>query len=525
MEHITITGEEGVKAFIEAQDEARQQACTTFIASRAALRVAPAAIQFFEFNTTAIGHVLTALVTWHPLVVTSVAAIMPTDEIKSAAFATAANTPAANDAKTPATNDEITHVDRVAYAAVAAFAAVIYAADATATADIWAEVSRDARLWSDHADLADGTLAIDIAPLWSVGNPLEGDWHDLRQQLRDANTPDKRGADWTFWIRWYDDILAGNPQNWDMLHEIATTPEIDWEAPSREVNDKINGIVTRYQLDEAIKNHALDRKVVFNAQTKRLASEDIEVRDLEEIVKSLRTSLRRFVSRVTQDHAGNKMGAYVHVACELWIKRFRKEISKAKDSTSDLAHCVHMNLIELQKIIEIEAFQRDLDVNRLLSELEVIEQQIMVAAPEVLALRKDQNKVKIELYEGEYLLAAKRMTHGMMLDSEGPLEAVMAWVLYTLHDKSASDAQKKAAIGFALGALPRGARELMMNDIDGSDPSKDTNLLKSMGEVGDALHKTDKGIDALQKFAVEGQKLITEGGPWVTEFLSKLSSW
>ena len=117
------------------------------------------------------------------------------------------------------------------------------------------------------------------------------------------------------------------------------------------------------------------------------------------------------------------------------------------------------------------------------------------------------------------------MTHGMMLDCEGPLEAVMAWVLYTLHDKSASAAQKKAAIGFALGALPRGARELMMNDIDGSDPSKDTNLWKRMGEVGDALHKADKGIDALQEFAVEGQELITEGGPWVTEFLSKLSNW
>ena len=63
-----------------------------------------------------------------------------------------------------------------------------------------------------------------------------------------ADTTDPRGADWSFWIRWYDDILEGNPQNWDMLHEIATTPDINWEASSREVNDKINGIVEAYAL-------------------------------------------------------------------------------------------------------------------------------------------------------------------------------------------------------------------------------------------------------------------------------------
>ena len=556
MEHITITDEEGVQAFIEAQEDARKRACATFIASRAALRAVPYAIQIFVFNSTMIKQSMGSIHGLRPFIRSSVAVTMPTDDnflpaAKSAVAAAAALI--ATVIETATLTTDLTEFVKEAFAAAEPSSVAdatdtanavdadkfnitdsVYAAKAAASCsaalalfigDIWAEVSKDAAHWLEHVDYGDGTLAIDIAPLWSVENPLEGDWHDLRQQLRDANTPDKRGADWSFWIRWYDDILAGNPQNWDMLHEIATTPEIDWEAPSREVNDKINGIVTRYQFDEAIKNHALDRKVVFNAQTKRLASENIEVRDLEEIVKSLRTALRQFVSRVTQDHAGNRMGAYVHVACELWIKRFRKEISKAKDSTSDLAHCVHMNLIELQKIIEIEAFQRDLDVNRLLSELEVIEQQIMIAAPEVLALRKDQNKVKIELYEDKYLLEAKRMTHGMMLDCEGPLEAVMAWVLYTLHDKSASAAQKKAAIGFALGALPRGARELMMNDIDGSDPSKDTNLWKRMGEVGDALHKADKGIDALQEFAVEGQELITEGGPWVTEFLSKLSNW
>lgn len=104
----------------------------------------------------------------------------------------------------------------------------------------------------DLADQDDGTLAISIAPLWSKENPLERDWHTLREKLLAADTPDQRGADWSFWVNWYDDILAGNPQNWDMLYEIATTDAIDWNASAREVNDTINQIVERYRLRDEV---------------------------------------------------------------------------------------------------------------------------------------------------------------------------------------------------------------------------------------------------------------------------------
>jgi hypothetical protein len=480
MDQITITDGDAVEAFINAQDDARQQACAVFIASRVALRMAPVAIEFFEFDDHARKRYLTSVMIWRSLLTSGAASTMPTPDVRTSS-------------------------------AAASRASSFFADDA-----VWAEVTRDAALWLGHADQGDGTLSISIAPLWSDENPLDQDWHSLREKLRAADTPDERGADWSFWIKWYDDILAGNPQNWKMLHEIATTPDIDWDASSREVNDKINGIVTLYRLDEAIKNHALDRKVVFNAQSNRLVSEDIEVRDLKDIVKSLRSALRRFVSRVTQDHEGNKMGAYVHAACERWIKRFRAEINKNKVSTSDFAHCLRMNQLELQQIIKNEGLEQNLDLNRLFNELAEVDNQIMVAAPEVLESRKAANRVQIDLNETEYLIAAKRMTHGMMLDSEGSLEKVMAWVPYTLHDTSSSDEQKKTAIAFALGALPRGARELIINDIEGSDPSKDTNLLKRMGEVGDALHKTDKGIDAVQEF-------VAESGPWFADIGKFLS--
>ena len=51
-----------------------------------------------------------------------------------------------------------------------------------------------------------------------------------------------------------------------MLHEIATTPDIDWEASSREVNDKINGIVEAY----ALKNSYYFERIEFSEAKQKL---------------------------------------------------------------------------------------------------------------------------------------------------------------------------------------------------------------------------------------------------------------
>ena len=117
---------------------------------------------------------------------------------------------------------------------------------------IWSETCRDLELWLGSAETEVGALPIDASSLWSGENPLEQDWHNLREKLLAADTPDQRGADWSFWVKWYDDILAGNPQNWDMLHEIATTDAIDWNASVRAVNDRINQIVERYRLRDEV---------------------------------------------------------------------------------------------------------------------------------------------------------------------------------------------------------------------------------------------------------------------------------
>lgn len=252
MERIIIKIADDVKAFIQAQDDARQHACATFIASRAALRVAPAAIQFYEFHNSARERHLTSLVLWRHLLISSVAATVPTDFIKAAARiadAVAADAPVSIETVAKAARASVFAVASSVFAASEAASVARFAARAAGTvaADIWAEVLHDAALWLEHASQRDGTLAITIAPLWSTENPLEHDWHNLSEKLLASDTPDKRGADWSFWVKWYDDILAGNPQNWKMLHEIAIAFDINWKARARKVNDRINGIVEKFE--------------------------------------------------------------------------------------------------------------------------------------------------------------------------------------------------------------------------------------------------------------------------------------
>ena len=73
------------------------------------------------------------------------------------------------------------------------------------------------------------------------------DWPVVREKLlNDSNS--ERGADWSFWVEWYDKILDGDPQDWDLLYEIAVSDDIDWDARPREVNAAIARIVETHRL-------------------------------------------------------------------------------------------------------------------------------------------------------------------------------------------------------------------------------------------------------------------------------------
>lgn len=209
MRDIQITDEESLKAFLDGIEQPRRQQAAVFIAARAALRVAPMLHGFFDLEHNK--EPLTSLPLLRPLLISSVAATMPTDDIKYAAARAAVD------------------------AARAADAARVFDA---ANADSWRATQRDAELWVEHADAETVNLSIDIAPLWDGTNPL--------------------GADWSFWITWYQGILDGTPQNWPLIHEIATTYTINWDAPAQEVNDKINEVIAQFTADANLQEPTSD---------------------------------------------------------------------------------------------------------------------------------------------------------------------------------------------------------------------------------------------------------------------------
>lgn len=263
MERITINNTDDLKAFIEAQKVARQHACAVFIASRTALRVAPDALNDAQFNGSASEFEVFCLHICRVLLISSIlSSKLNIDDrtLKSTLLGSnrfIATRRTLTDKSFAAASAAVMAISgRFAIASIAAQSAArnaetsmlaVYQSSVIAHL-VWAEISHDCALWIEHADRADGTLYIDFAPLWSDKNLLEPQWRVVRNRLLDVDTTDERGANWSFWVKWYDYILAGNPQNWNMLHEIATTDAIEWNASAREVNVTINQIVERYRL-------------------------------------------------------------------------------------------------------------------------------------------------------------------------------------------------------------------------------------------------------------------------------------
>jgi len=263
-----IKDKESLEAWLNDQPEAVRQNCAVFIAARSALRVLPIAVDGYQFSDWSRNSDFTSIPIWRSLITSTVAAIMPTDDLSKVAVTVASNTSfisAASDAhavELSAASATIAVVAAESNADTAAHAVSI-AAEANASANaklaevyssqafvaVWHNVMVDCMVWVDRAAV-DGTCGIDVAPLIDGEFVTIPDWAVVREKLLNDSDP-KHGADWSFWIEWYDKILRGDAQDWDMLYEIAVSQDIDWEATPREVNAAIARIVEKHRQSEA----------------------------------------------------------------------------------------------------------------------------------------------------------------------------------------------------------------------------------------------------------------------------------
>ncbi len=79
-------------------------------------------------------------------------------------------------------------------------------------------------------------------PLWTEGqNPLAEHWVNVKALMKASP------KDWSFWIKWYEAALNGEPLNCKMLERIALIPSDDWEQGPKHVNGLIAAIEAEFE--------------------------------------------------------------------------------------------------------------------------------------------------------------------------------------------------------------------------------------------------------------------------------------
>ncbi|MEE9454726.1 MAG: hypothetical protein V3V13_10140 [Paracoccaceae bacterium] len=205
-----INDRESLEAWLKTQP----QKTSVAIAHRAAMRVLPAYWHWVLTSESAQKHDLTALSILRCNMISGVAAFYPTPEIRAEVKAASASADAS---------------------AASTFSASAAASGFRAT--MWQT------LRADCLDLLEDR-PLDQVKLWrDANNIFEENWQQIKTRL-DADL-----IDWSFWIKWYEASLNGEPLNPDMLERIALIDPKDWEQGPKHVNEIIAGIEVEFASD------------------------------------------------------------------------------------------------------------------------------------------------------------------------------------------------------------------------------------------------------------------------------------
>jgi hypothetical protein len=225
----------------------------------------------------------------------------------------------------------------------------------------WEAVLQDCRAREEGRLLA-------AAPLWPEENPLEGAWSDLRETLR------SRTGDWSFWLDWYERALAGTPQKWDIIRQLALIPPDDWQTGA----DHVNRIIAKLQLKQAVAKTPNAEVISVNEATLKLRADPLSEmpRDhLDEAVQKLRdvASLfdlsanrsnqhralepeRELIEKATQRHAQHPR--MLHWYCIRAIRRMDVKIRNgdcpSQDQDADIA-----DFYETVLSVSVDLYERD----------------------------------------------------------------------------------------------------------------------------------------------------------------------
>ena len=272
----------------------RMPEARTAFAARAALRALP-------FVSEA-GAAMTdlALPVQRALLISGVAVVGPTPEIRDAAVSGAAHAAARASSAfatgfsmaASATCDAASNaIDAAhgAYSDAAASDALYDSADAVGSVSAvrgisWVDVKASAAFDGQYLDTSDQPAGLFMLPLWPERRPegLDSPLGALRAFW------DAEPEVWGFWRRWYDGMLAGEPMDWELQRRVALIPDEVWKDGPGAVAGRIA------EIEEELAAEPLDQEALRTHAERLVASPALHADAAEATARLIEESVQRF---------------------------------------------------------------------------------------------------------------------------------------------------------------------------------------------------------------------------------------
>ncbi|MCA3443319.1 MAG: hypothetical protein INF52_08075 [Rhodobacter sp.] len=461
------------KKSLEAWLQSRSREDAICIAHRAAMRVTPLLFAALPGAGTQQGQITALSYLW-PIVATGAACKFTSQTINSAAEVAASAAP------------EIPHHPDIIFAlsAVLDAAKTVYAARtrtegahlaAIAVHDASVATSVDPRggleFWTcirrDCAALEEGIDPM-VLSLWGdrMHSNFTRHWDWTRMQWAKAG-----GPVWAFWRQFYENALAGRPQDWPLLHDIALIPAEDWHGGP----DRVHPIIEAMLLERAIKATPNAERITLNPDTGKLRVETISSlppNHLRDAVDRLRDAAAIF------DGIDGCNNSYALILTDVAILRDGLDRYSIRPNML-VVTCKRVVQRVETKIASGDCPRNDALVGDFLAEVAGVISDLVIFDPEVREAASARATFRLSEVSPEEGKTLERAADEVALASEGVLADEVPRDARTVSDPTRSEAERKDALFqtasrfFRVQALVKGYKAVRTAIKEAADVSKD----------------------------------------------------
>ena len=375
--------------------------------------------------------------------------------------------------------------------------------------DFWKQIRIDAQVLLSEDDLTE-------LPLWF--RQTVPSWFksaDVKARKIWAKDPQM----WTFWIRWWDGVIAGKPLAWELQEQVALIPDDDWKKGQEHIAALIRNIEVPDYLDQIIRENPYAWRIELNHRTGIYSAVGIEKRDLSAVVSDVRSAINDFHVRCRKLSIGN-FGQAAQLAFKPVIDMLRRDLRRYSDQPLALFKAIEAAKTEMQTIAEVEGLAGESYISRFFGTLEDNAEDICIASPDIVEQLKAKAALRYDLWDAERKRAMAVQTLALHLDADGILKRASFLALATIENPNSTEDDRKEAWYFMTANLPRAARAYLADKAEHGEAAvrSTESMARRIVEVADALRKLDKGKDAI----LEVYSQIPEGVDFVRSILESL---